>query len=170
MIEPAKVSRAARKNEEANLKFRAFLKNNVDSEELDKHFLQLHNELFAGYDCCQCNNCCREFSATVQENEVDAIAAFLGLSGQEFSEKYLVQSIYGERELAAPCCFLKENGACAIQECKPAECKDFPHTDKPDRLGSLLGVVSFAEVCPVVFEILERLKKIYRNNRHNRRI
>ena len=54
-----------------------------------------------------------------------------------------------------------EDGRCVIEECKPAECISFPHTDKPDRLSCLLGVLSFAEECPVVFEILERLKAIY---------
>jgi hypothetical protein len=49
-----------------------------------------------------------------------------------------------------------------IEECKPKTCKEFPHTNKPERLWSLLGVLSFAEICPVVFEILERLKQIYR--------
>ena len=160
MIEPSKVSDAAKKRESENVKFRTFLKNRADSDELDSQFLALHNELFAGYDCCKCNNCCREFNTTVREDEIDSISAFLGLTKQEFAEKHLVQSAEGY-EIKAPCCFLNENGACAIQDCKPAECRDFPHTNKPERLFSLLGVLSFAEVCPIVFEMLERLKRIY---------
>jgi len=161
MIEPSKVAMAAKKREKENVKFRTFLKCNADSDELDSQFLALHNELFSGYDCCKCNNCCREYNTSVRADEIDPISAFLGLTKQEFIEKHLVQSAEGH-EIKAPCCFLNENGACAIQECKPAECMDFPHTDKPERLFSLLGVLSFAEVCPVVFEILERLKGIYR--------
>lgn len=63
--------------------------------------MEIHNELFAGYDCCKCNNCCRVYSTSLAESEINLIAAFL-------------------------------------------------------------GIVSFAEVCPAVFEILERLKGIYR--------
>ena len=164
MIEPSKVSAAAEKLENENVKFRTFLKINADYDELDKQFLELHNELFAGYDCCKCNNCCREYNTVLQENELVSIATFLGLSKQEFCEKYLTQSVEGY-ELKAPCRFLKETGECAIQECNPAECKDFPHTNKPNRLGSLLGILSFAKVCPIVFEILERLKRTYRYNK-----
>ena len=161
MIDPSEISAAASRKESENLRFRAFLMNNADPDLLDKQFLELHNELFTGYDCRKCNNCCRAYNAVVQEDEIDSIAAFLGLTGQDFSEKYLVQTIEGF-EIKAPCCFLNANGECLIQECKPAECRDFPYTDKPDRISSLLGVVSFAEVCPVVFEIVERLKKAYR--------
>ena len=160
MIEPSKVEFEAQIREEENIKFRVFLKNRADCDELDRQFLELHNELFAGYNCCDCNNCCRTYSTILQESDIDTISASLGLSKQEFSDKYLVNSSDGF-ELKAPCCFLKENGECAIQEYKPEECRDFPHTDKPDRLFSLYGVLSFAEVCPVVFEILERLKVIY---------
>jgi len=160
MIEPSKVNAAAIEREEENLKFRRFLKSRADEDELDRQFLELHNELFLGYDCCKCNNCCRAYDTSVREEEVDSIAAFLGLTRQDFTERYLTQTIEGY-EIKAPCCFLNEDGTCAIQACKPAECKEFPHTDKPDRMGSLLGIVSFAEECPVVYEILERLKKIY---------
>jgi len=56
---------------------------------------------------------------------------------------------------------LESDGKCRIQGVKPAVCKDFPYTDKPYRLYNMLGVLSFAEDCPVVFEIIERLKLIY---------
>jgi len=160
MIAPSKVNAAAKKLEKENLRFRAFLKNHADDDELDRQFLKLHNELFADYDCCKCGNCCRAYSTTLSEHEVGSIAAFLGLSRQEFSEKYLSETAEGY-EIKAPCSFLNANGECAIQECKPEECREFPHTNKPGRLESLLGVVSFAEECPVVFEIIERLKDIY---------
>ena len=106
MIEPSKVSVAAKKRENENVKFRTFLKCNADAAELDRQFLELHNELFAGYDCCKCNNCCREYSTMLQDGEVDSIAAFLGLTSQEFTEKHLSQSAEGY-EIKAPCCFLR---------------------------------------------------------------
>ena len=94
-------------------------------------------------------------------DDVSGIAPFLGMSEQEFIDIHLIQPADGF-EIEAPCPFLKESGECAIQECKPSVCRDFPHTDKPDRLGSLLSVLLSAEICPVVFELLERLKERYR--------
>lgn len=164
MISPSKVSAAANKCEKENMRFRVFLKNNANPDELDRQFLALHNELFAGYDCCKCNNCCRKYSTIVQEEEIGAIATFLGVTRQAFMEEFLTQTNEGY-EIKVPCSFLNENGECAIQTCKPSECRNFPHTNKPERLWSLLGVLEFAEVCPIVFEILERLKDIYRFRR-----
>lgn len=60
-----------------------------------------------------------------------------------------------------PCDFLKADGACSLGECRTENCKKFPYTDQPERLQSLYSVLDAIEVCPVVFEIWERLKEIY---------
>jgi Fe-S-cluster containining protein len=161
MIEPSKIKDAAQRLEDENMRFRSFLKNRADEDELDAHFLELHNELFTSYDCRKCGNCCREYSTTVQEQEIDSIAAHVGLAKQDFINQHLSRSDEG-LEIKAPCCFLKENGECAVYECRPEVCRDFPHTDKPGRLWSLLSVMGATEICPVVFEIVQRLKVIYR--------
>lgn len=69
----------------------------ADEEEIDEQFLKLHNELFEGYDCNYCGNCC----------------------------------------------------------------KKYPYTNQPERLWSLYSVLEAVEVCPVAFEIFERLKSEY---------
>ena len=161
MVEPSRVNAVAKKYENENIQFRTFLKCNADEDVLDRQFLELHNELFAGYDCSRCRNCCKAYSNSLQESEIENISAFLGLSRENFTEKYLVQSDEGY-EIKAPCCFLNADGSCQIQEFRHASCREFTHTDKPERLLSLLGILSFAEECPVVFEILQQLKEIYR--------
>ena len=167
MIEPAKIKDAAQRVEDENMRFRSFLKNHADEEELDAHFLKLHNELFSSYDCRKCGNCCRDYDTTVLRHEIDSIASHLGLAKQDFINKHLSQTDEG-LEIKAPCCFLNENGECAVYECRPEVCRDFPHTDKPERLWSLLSVMGTAEICPVVFEIVKRLKTIYRFKRGRR--
>lgn len=160
MIAPMKIRAAARAREDENLKFRSFLKNRADADELDRHFLELHNKLFARYDCCKCANCCRNYDTLVQEEEIAPIAEYLGLPEQRFIDEYIIKTRNGY-EIEGPCRFLNGDGKCAIQECKPEVCRDFPHTDKPGRLWSLYGVLEYAETCPVVYEILECLKDIY---------
>ncbi len=160
LISPQAVHAAAARLERNNLQFRSFLKNHADEDKLDQQFLEVHRELFADYDCCQCGNCCRAYSTTVEDHEIEPIAVCLGMGRQEIVDTYLVQD-HGGFLLKAPCPFLEQDGTCKIQVCKPKECQDFPYTDKPERLHSLYGMLSFAEECPVVFEILERLKRIY---------
>ena len=46
------------KVERENYKFRTYLKNHADSDELDEQFLELHNELFKVYDCSKCRSSC----------------------------------------------------------------------------------------------------------------
>lgn len=60
-----------------------------------------------------------------------------------------------------PCDFLMKNGECKLGDCKPESCKKYPYTNQPERLWSLYSVLNVVEVCPVAFEIWERLKKEY---------
>lgn len=168
MISPKNIYAAAQKQENENLRFRSFLKNHADPDELDQQFLVLHRELFAGYDCCKCGNCCRAFSTTLSEEEISAISNQLGMERQEFITRCLIEGSEGW-ELPAPCRFLGIDGKCQIQDCKPEECRGFPYTDRPERLWSLYSTLSAAEVCPVVFEILERLKDQYHFRRDRKR-
>ena len=165
MISPTKINAIAAKYEDENIAFRQYLKEHADSDKLDAQFLKLHNELFANHDCCQCNNCCRAYAVVLDDNDIEVISQHLGQSKGAFISEYLEKSDYDEsyyKMNKQPCAFLQADGKCSINEVKPAECKGFPFTDHPDRLESMLGVISFAEECPVVFEILERLKKICR--------
>ncbi len=111
-----KGERSREKLKKENLRFWTFLKNHADYDELDQQFLKLHNELFAEYGCCKCGNCCRAYSTALTEHEIGSIAAFLGLSRQEFSEKYLSEAAEGY-EIKAPCCGLNETGQ---RCCNPA--------------------------------------------------
>ena len=165
MVGPNEVTAKAQKLEEQNIKFRTYLKNRADDDELDAQFLDLHKELFAGYDCCKCNNCCKTYSITLGNDEVKRIAAFLGLAESDFIEEYLVDADPDDENpfklKEKPCTFLCGDGRCRIHECKPDVCAGFPFTDQPDRLSSMYSILEHATVCPVVFEMLERLKALY---------
>ena len=161
MISPSKIKKIYQKVAGQNDKFRIFLKNNANSDELDSHFLRLHNELFSTYDCCKCHNCCNLYDIRVNKNDIAVISEHLGLTENDFIETYLTVSDDEYIMKEKPCCFLEADGKCRIQAIKPVVCKDFPHTGKPYRLYNMFGMFTFAEECPVVFEIIERLKLIY---------
>ena len=46
MLHPRKLPYYAEKNEKTNYRFRTWLKNHADPEELDEKFFRLHQELF----------------------------------------------------------------------------------------------------------------------------
>ena len=136
MIAPRKVKFEAKKKENENIEFRTFLKCNADEKELDEQFKKLHEELFAKY---------------------------LGITKEELIKSYLMkkesENIYVTNH--HPCDFLKKDGNCKLGEYKPENCRKYPYTDQPERLHSLYSVLETVEVCPIAFEIYERLKKEY---------
>lgn len=96
------------------------------------------------------------------------ISDFLKISKKDFIKTY-VNEEFGDYQLKVkPCCFLKEDGGCAIETCKPSSCSDYQYTDKPERLFSLLGIVQSTSICSVVFEMFERLKDEYKFKRRSR--
>lgn len=170
MLKPGEVKKAAKIMEPDNLRFRSFLKNHADEEELDKQFLVLHNELFADYECRNCRNCCKMYKGTFQEDELAKAAGYLKLTTDQFKDFFLESNDieYTYETKHSPCDFLEKNGECKLGDMKPGSCKTYPHTNQPERLWSLYSVLNAVEVCPVAFEIFERLKEIYRfkNRKH----
>lgn len=167
MISPEKTEYYAKKNEKKNYRFRTWLKINADPDDFDARCKRLHDELFADYDCSQCRRCCRHLYATVPLKDISADAAYLGMSEEEFVEKYLepdddIDSSDEEyRTKHMPCDFLNEDGSCVLGDHKPQSCVKYPYTDQPDRVACLLSFIDTLAVCPVSYEIWERLKEEY---------
>lgn len=162
MIKIEELEDLANAKREENFKFRSFLKNHADQEKLDEQFKQLHDKYFSIYDCSKCRNCCKQCYGLIPLTEVERDAKELGLTVEEFKEKYLQSEIedgcYKTKNY--PCDFL-ENGECILKECRPEICKTYPHTNSKNRIGSLWGIIDNTAICPVVYEIIEELKKQY---------
>lgn len=167
MLHPDKVSEEAKRRENENFKFRTYLKGHADERKLDQQFLRLHKELFAEYDCSQCRNCCKMYKGSIPAEDIERDAEYLGITKEQFIDFFLEKEEWGTNYLTkhCPCDFFQEDSGCKLGDCKPDSCKKYPYTDQPDRLSSLLGVLEAVEICPVVFEIYERLKKEYRFRR-----
>lgn len=163
MIPPRKVKFEAMKRERENMQFRIFLKNNAEEEALDAHFQELHKELFSAYDCSRCRNCCKELRGTFLLNEIPNVAEYIQMSKEKMIHLYLEKQEFEDSFITKhkPCDFLQKDGNCMLGECKPDNCKKYPYTDQPERLQSLLSVIDAVGICPVAYEIWERLKKIY---------
>lgn len=166
MIPPRKVSRIAKTKEIENINFRTFLKINAEEKDLDERFLRLHNELFATYDCSRCRNCCKMFHGIIPAKDIEKDAEKLGLTTDQFKDVFLQPKTaedepnkYHTKHM--PCDFLQEDGYCKLGNCKPENCVNYPYTNQPNRLESLYSVLDAVEVCPVAFEIYERLKEEY---------
>lgn len=85
------------------------------------------------YQCQRCTNCCRwPGFVRVNEQEIVALAAHLGLSEHDFIQEYtrlrpqrdgLALTDKGDGE----CVFL-DGRDCRVQAVKPGQCRGFPNT------------------------------------------
>lgn len=161
MILPSEVAEAAKRKEKENLRFRSYLKWAANPDLLDQQFLALHREIFPKYNCAKCRNCCKLMSAAIPEEDIDRDADCLGMTREKFIAAHLRREDGEWVEIHRPCGFLDKNGNCKLGERQPESCKKFPYTDQPERLSSLYSFLSAVAVCPVAYEICERLKQIY---------
>lgn len=160
MLHPKKLRRAFAMVEDEIWEFRSFLKGQ-DEDEVDKLARQLHKELFGGYDCIACSNCCKDIIPEIDEREIRTISEKLGMEKEEFKNRYLVKNEDGNYEInKKPCPFLTEKG-CSIYEFRPKNCREYPYTNKKHFTERLINLIAQCEVCPIVFEIFQRLKEHY---------
>ena len=155
MVEIEMLEKQAQEKYDENLKFREFLKTYADEKELDKDFKELHEKYFKIYDCTKCRNCCKKLGISIDFDEIDK----LNLTKEN---KSLLEDDYGKLvNKDDGCPFLCSNNECKLKNNLPRTCKDYPYTNKPERLQSLYTVINNTFVCPAVFEIVEELKKKY---------
>ena len=103
------------------------------------------------------------YHGSIPSEDLEKDAKFLGLTKEQLVDRYLIRNeeedTYETKN--EPCDFLQDDGNCKLRVYRPESCKRYPYTDQPDRLQSLYSVLNAVEVCPVAFEIYERLKKEY---------
>jgi Fe-S-cluster containining protein len=158
-LPPDELKRAFPAIEEENMIFRTFLKG-LEPDELDGLVHEMHRELFDKTDCRACSNCCKVIVPALDSDDVERISRLLSISEQDFRKKYLVYNDDGWVFNSKPCPFLTERG-CSIYDYRPEICREYPFTDKDELICRLFNLMVNCEVCPVVFEIVERLKAHY---------
>jgi len=153
--------------EDENWEFRRYLKQlDIDLDDLDDLVRRLTADVSAQIDCTQCANCCKLISPILDQADVVEFAAGLRATDPEASpatwqEIYLRPVEGGGPDRyqfkALPCPFL-EADRCSNYAARPTECRDYPYLHKDGFRSRLWGVVSNYALCPIVFNVYERLK------------
>ena len=133
----------------------------VKPKDLDKLIHPLHEELFSCTDCLKCANCCTTTGPLFTDKDISRISMHLRIKPSEFTEKYLrIDEDMDYVLKSVPCTFLGADNYCSIYEVRPKACREFPHTDRIKQSQLLKLTEKNIEVCPAVFEIVEKLKKV----------
>jgi Fe-S-cluster containining protein len=154
------IEQTSKANEQENVDFRAYVKADLPLSDyrLNAVVQQTTQEVWAQIDCRTCANCCKTRHPLFSRTEVTRIAAYLGTTAEEVRSRYLEidrdSAKYITREL--PCPFLQDN-LCSIYEVRPSVCAGYPHLHRNFR-NRLWQTIDNAETCPIVFNVLERLK------------
>lgn len=125
----------------------------------DREFHEAHEEVFACTDCLKCANCCKTTGPLFNARDVQRIAKHLKMRPSEFTESYLRLDEEGDYVLkSVPCPFLGADNLCGIYEVRPKACREYPHTDRRNMQEIFSLTLKNSEICPAVFDILEKMK------------
>ena len=129
-------------------------------KKLDKIVHELHNEVFQEINCLDCANCCKSISPTLYDKDVERLAKHLRIKPSQFVEEYLYVDDEGDYVFKqTPCPFLLSDNYCMVYESRPKACREYPHTDRKRFYQILNLTLKNTEVCPAVYEIVNRLKE-----------
>ncbi len=149
------------KNKSAeNKKFLAGLKRK-DPRKVDDAFHAVHEEVFEEIDCLECANCCKTTSPIFYQTDIERVAKSIRMKPGDFIEKYLRIDEDKDYVLkSSPCPFLDAENYCSVYEDRPKACREYPHTNRKKMVQIMELTHKNTLVCPAVFEMVERLKKI----------
>ena len=142
-------------------KYTNFLKR-CDQRKVIKQLPALHEEAFSKIDCLACANCCKNHSPRFKIPDIKRIAKHLSMKEGSFIQQYLHLDSDNDYVLNhQPCSFLGEDNYCSIYEVRPSDCARYPYTDEDVLVKRQSLTVKNTEVCPAVFQIMEKLSTIY---------
>lgn len=157
--DPVKYMKAAfRKN---GKKYTTFLKGMTRRKltGVDSVAVALNKKAFKAIDCLSCANCCKTMSPTYNKADVKRIAKHLGMSFNQYHEKYLYKDESGDyMNKKEPCQFLRKDNKCSIYPVRPRDCSGFPHTHNRDfKLFIAQTHIQNIEYCPATMYIVENM-------------
>ncbi len=129
---------------------------------LDSVALTLNKKAFEKIDCLSCANCCKTMSPTYKKADVRRISKHLGMTFQQYYDKYLYKDESGDyMNKSVPCQFLRPDNMCSIYEVRPRDCSGFPHTQNRDFKLYISGThIQNIEYCPITMNIVEKMHDI----------
>ena len=161
-IEPdlSTIRHLASVREEENIRFRTFLKSKDDAK-VDSIVHRLHDEIVKQIDCTLCGNCCCVLKPQLYGADITLLARMENITPENYESDYCEEKDGEVFFKTGPCRYL-EGKRCGIYEIRLKECRRFPYTDETGFMSRLWGMLEFYAICPIVFNLMERLKREFR--------
>lgn len=125
---------------------------------------QADAEMWKEIDCLDCANCCKTMTPTFTRAEVKRIAAHLGMTFNQYWDKYLeVDDDNGDIvNKNQPCQHLRKDNKCSIYDIRPSDCSGFPHHVRRDFFYQVQEKTYQENIprCPATLTFIEKLEKL----------
>ena len=164
------LEKLAGRKEDENWRFREFLRGgDVSEAEIDRIVHELYRQESEQFDCKTCAGCCKGISPMLGDDDVNRLAEGIGITVDRLISEYLViDEEYGTLKFnQSPCPLLKDD-LCTCYLSRPLDCAAYPHLHKDGFVHRLTNMVGNCSVCPIVFNVFERLKGEMRSHGWNR--
>lgn len=158
--DPQVVARLAKQRDDENWRFRSFLKwySRLSDARLNATARRFGEEAAAQIDCLECGACCRETVVPLEDDEITALATATDLSESQFRDRYVRRVEHHEQAIDGHPCPFQEGNRCTVYAARSRACRGYPYIGGDIR-SRILGILERAGTCPIVFEMLERLKQ-----------
>jgi hypothetical protein len=139
-----------------NEDFREYLR--TYPHDIDPIVHEINAVIEKNVDCTKCGNCCKTLMINVTAEEAFNLAKMLNQPLSRVRKQYLEES-FGKQLIinTMPCHFLAEN-KCTIYADRFADCRAFPHLDRPGFKQRVFGTLMHYGRCPIIYNVVEELK------------
>jgi len=159
-----KIKAFSEKYDEQNWKFRLYLKNSdISDRKLDNIVHEIYEKVSSQINCRDCANCCKVLHPIIRKKDVSRLTKLLNISNDEFIDKYLKKDENGTFVFKGEICPFLVNNSCTVYENRPEDCHSFPHLHKSKFRSRLMGIVINSSLCPIIFNVYQKLKLTLRD-------
>lgn len=131
----------------------------IPSSELDRLVHGIASAETAKIDCTTCGKCCNKLQPPFHQQDIERIAKKTGITAKTIKDEILVfdakHQIHYLKQ--SPCYFLCDK-KCTIYGLRPQSCADFPYLKQAHFKYRIKQVLDYYEICPIVYNTIERLK------------
>ena len=92
------------------------------------------------------------------EHDILSLATGLGVGTSAFVQRFVVKDDDGDMIFRDSPCPLQSGNLCMVYDHRPDDCRSFPHLHKAGFVFRLIQAVQNCSICPIAFNVFERLK------------
>jgi Fe-S-cluster containining protein len=157
----SRIETLTRAGEDEDRDYRRMLdKSGLSSEDIDA-IVERHRQAVSGQiECTECGNCCKVFRPQLTRGDIHRLAKCLKITDEDFIAQYLIGYSDGTEYAfkITPCPFLVDN-ACTVYPDRPDQCRLYPDLHSPGFVSRLSRAFSNCSVCPIVYNVYQRVKQ-----------